>query len=156
MLALTPTPDLAPDLLANSLQRTNNVWRVALGQVLVQFSLTSFQWSLISIVRSEPGILVAQLGQDLGIGSIALTAELDTLEVLSWIERLPVPADRKVKRVFLDERVSARLPPIDEAISNLQRSVSRALSATELKSLVQLLELNIRGVHSALATHAGL
>jgi DNA-binding MarR family transcriptional regulator len=111
-----------------------------------ELGLSRAQWVLMAAVYRCEGTIQGQLAEQLGVAPISVGRLLDRMERDGWVRRVPVPGDRRARRVELTER-SRRLRP----------RLRRLAAATEREALASLRPAERRAVLASLARiHAAL
>jgi MarR family transcriptional regulator for hemolysin len=111
-----------------------------------ELGLSRAQWVLMAAVYRSEGTNQGQLAEQLGVAPISVGRMLDRMERDGWVRRVPVPGDRRARRVELTER-SRRLRP----------RLRRLAAATEREALASLRPAERRAVLASLARiHAAL
>jgi DNA-binding MarR family transcriptional regulator len=86
-------------------------------------------FGVMSILAAQPGITQQRLAEHTAIDASSMVAVIDELEAKGLAERRPHPADRRARAVYLTPTATA----------TLQRELFAGLSATEGKTLHELL-----------------
>lgn len=111
-----------------------------------ELGLSRAQWVLMAAVYRSEGTNQGQLAEQLGVAPISVGRLLDRMERDGWVRRVPVPGDRRARRVELTDR-SRRLRP----------RLRRLAAATEREALASLRPSERRAVLASLARiHAAL
>ncbi len=105
-----------------------------------ELGLSRAQWVLMAAVYRSEGTNQGQLAEQLGVAPISVGRMLDRMERDGWVRRVPVPGDRRARRVELTER-SRRLRP----------RLRRLAAATEREALASLRPAERRAVLASLA-----
>ena len=84
-----------------------------------EIGLTRAQWQVLAYLTHNQGINQAGLAEMLEIEPITLSRHIDKMEQAGWVTRRPDPNDKRVKLLFISDRVQ---PLLDE-----MRSIGRCL-----------------------------
>ncbi len=129
-----------PKLLGYTLRRAHQAsWRRyvnAIGENNIRPGL----FSLLVLVRSNPGIVQIELGTHLGVDKASIVALLDRLEHAGLIERRRCTRDRRRQGIFLTDSGSAQLDKLLPQVRSLERQLSACFTKTELEQLLGLLQ----------------
>lgn len=123
-----------------------NARRAALAviDVFVQrmepYQLKPVDFSVLSLVRHNPGITSRQLCGALGILPPNLVGMVNTLEKRELIERLPHPRDGRAMGLHLTERGDKLMRDAEKTAADLEADFASRLSAAELRTLIALLK----------------
>jgi DNA-binding MarR family transcriptional regulator len=123
-----------------------NARRAALAviDVFVQrmepYQLKPVDFSVLSLVRHNPGITSRQLCSALGILPPNLVGMVNTLEKRELIERLPHPRDGRAVGLHLTARGGKLMRDAEKTAAELERDVAARLSPAELRTLIGLLK----------------
>ena len=97
-------------------------------------------FSLLVLVRSNPGIVQIELGTHLGVDKASIVALLDRLEHAGLIERRRCTRDRRRQGIFLTDSGFAQLDKLLPQVRHLERQLAACFSKTELEQLLGLLQ----------------
>ncbi len=124
-----------------SLWRTYDRLRAYEDAVFAEWDLTAQQYNLLRLLRSEAPTPVPTLTLAVKLISRApdITRMLDRLEERGWIVRTRSVSDRRAVLVSITESGLKLLDALAEPIANSHEKQLGHLSATELKSLCDLL-----------------
>lgn len=105
------------------------------------YDLRPAQFSVLAIIRANPGLKQSRVSEALGINRANFVALLDELESRELARREPAPGDRRSNALFLTPKGEAFL---DEAFRHLQahheRRLDAALGAGDKQQLLALLD----------------
>src|SRR5271154_1630035 len=98
-----------PRLLGYNLRRANQAsWRTYVS-FIGENNIRPGLFSLLCLVRANPGIAQIELGTHLGVDKASIVALLDRLERAGLIERRRCTRDRRRQGIFLTDAGSAEL-----------------------------------------------
>ncbi len=72
-----------------------------------ELGLTRSQWYVLTVIYAHEGAPQAELADVMDMERPTLGKLLDRLEDKEWVERRPDPDDRRVKRVYLTDKVQS-------------------------------------------------
>jgi DNA-binding MarR family transcriptional regulator len=123
-----------------------NARRAALAviDVFVQrmepYQLKPVDFSVLSLVRHNPGITSRQLCGALGILPPNLVGMVNALEKRELIERHPHPRDGRAMGLHLTARGDKLMRDAEKTAADLEADFASRLSAPELRTLIALLK----------------
>ena len=98
--------------------------RKLIDRRLQPLGLTRAQWSVLAILMHRDGLSQSQLAEELEIEKTTAGRLIDHLESSGWVQRRPIPGDRRLWRVCLADQSG---PPVAE--------VQRIVLATRMEML---------------------
>ena len=135
-----PVATAAFDTLGPLIHGVAKAWREELDRRLRPLGLTRVQWqALLVISRAPRGLTQRELADRLDIGAPATVALIDRMEREGFVERAPVPGDRRrnaVRATAASRKLFAR---IEATAGALRREILSGMTARELATLHALL-----------------
>jgi DNA-binding MarR family transcriptional regulator len=129
-----------PRLLGYNLRRAHqSSWRTyvnAIGENNIRPGL----FSLLVLVRSNPGIAQIELGTHLGVDKASIVALLDRLERANLIERRRSTRDRRRQGIFLTTSGASELELMIAQVRQLERQMVSRFTKAELEQFIALLQ----------------
>lgn len=107
---------------------------------MAPFQLKPVDFSVLSLVRHNPGITSRQLCSALGILPPNLVGMVNTLEKRALIERQPHPRDGRAMGLHLTAQGEKLMRDAEKTAAELEAEVATRLSAAELRTLIGLLK----------------
>ncbi|MDR3368184.1 MarR family transcriptional regulator [Rhodoferax sp.] len=104
------------------------------------YDLRVVDFSVLSLIRHNPGITSKQLCNTLGILAPNLVSMVNTLEKRDLIRRLPHPTDGRAMGLHLTEAGETTVSKAEQTAAQLEDDATAKLSAAERKTLMQLLK----------------
>lgn len=104
------------------------------------YDLRPVDFSVISLVRHNPGVTSRQLCSALGILPPNLVGMINTLEKRGLIQRLPHPRDGRAMGLSLTPAGETLLAEAEQTASQLELDATPKLSAQERQTLLKLLQ----------------
>jgi len=106
---------------------------------LAPWGITPPRFSAMVIVSRNPGLKLTQLARIMGIARSGSVSLVDALEALGYIQRLPMPGDRRAFGLALTAKGEADLVAISEAVQAHDDRMAQALTPEERNVLRGLL-----------------
>lgn len=107
---------------------------------LKDVGLIHSQWRVLILLESNDGLTQTELADGLAMTQPSLGRLIDRLEEDGWVERRHDPKDRRVKRVFLTQKVTPFIDPLVALVDEIGDIATRGLNQTERNTLGALLE----------------
>jgi DNA-binding MarR family transcriptional regulator len=104
------------------------------------YDLRVVDFSVLSLTRHNPGITSRQLCNTLGILAPNLVSMVNTLEKRDLIRRMPHPNDGRAMGLHLTEAGEKLVSQAEITAADLELDATAKLTATERKTLMQLLK----------------
>lgn len=104
------------------------------------YSLRPVDFSVLSLIRHNPGITSRQLCATLGIQPPNLVGMVNQLQARELILRRPHPSDGRAMGLHLTAQGRALMKRAETTASELEEAATARLSATERETLMQLLQ----------------
>jgi len=129
-----------PKLLGYNIRRAQQAsWRTYVS-FIGEHRLRPGLFSLLCLVRSNPGIAQIELGTHLGVDKASIVALLDRLERAALIERQRCTRDRRRQGIFLTESGAAELDNLMNKVRRLERQMTSRFSKSELETFLGFLQ----------------
>lgn len=106
---------------------------------LAPWGITPPRFSAMVIVSRNPGLKLTQLARIMGIARSGSVSLVDALEALGYIQRLPMPGDRRAFGLALTAKGEADLVAISAAVQAHDDRMAQALTPEERSVLRGLL-----------------
>ncbi|HEX6960088.1 MAG TPA: MarR family transcriptional regulator [Ferrovibrio sp.] len=110
--------------------------------------LTPGRFSLLTLLRHNPGINQTDLSRAVGLDKSTLTPALDQLERKGLIVRERTAADRRTYALRLSERGEALLDSLDDKVRRHEQNIVAGLSSAERAALLKSLKKIARSLGS--------
>ncbi|TFY96413.1 MarR family winged helix-turn-helix transcriptional regulator [Ramlibacter rhizophilus] len=104
------------------------------------YGLRPVDFSVLSLIRHNPGITSRQLCASLGILPPNLVGLVNNLEKRELIQRQPHPRDRRAVGLHLTPAGAALTEAAEKTAAELESDAAGRLSPAELKTLIRLLK----------------
>lgn len=111
--------------------------------------LTSAQVRVVNLLLRQQGMSQVEIARILGIGTVAVSAQLDRMEKNGWVTRKPDPNDRRSKRVWLTEAGLAKKKLLSDSFAQLNDIAFANLSEAEIDALVASLRIVRKNLEQA-------
>jgi DNA-binding MarR family transcriptional regulator len=129
-----------PKLLGYNLRRAHQVsWRTYVS-FIGENKIRPGLFSLLCLVRSNPGIAQIELGTHLGVDKASIVALLDRLERAGLIERRRSTRDRRRQGISLTESGTAELEALMGQVRQLERHMASRFNKSELELFLGFLQ----------------
>jgi DNA-binding MarR family transcriptional regulator len=109
-------------------------------QRMTPFQLKPVDFSVLSLVRHNPGITSRQLCTTLGILPPNLVGMINTLEKRELIERMPHPRDGRAMGLHLTSAGEKLMRDAEKTAAELEADFASRLTSSELRTLITLLK----------------
>lgn len=120
--------------------------RKLLDRRLQPLGLTRAQWSVMAILSYRDGLSQSQLAETLEIEKPTAGRLIDHLEKSGWIERRPIPGDRRLWGVHLTERAAPLIAEVEKVVLATRSEMLSGLSSQqqqELSAALQIVKSNV-------------
>lgn len=113
--------------------------RVAFDRRGKELGLTRSQWWVLTALYAKEGMAQSELAAFMELEKATLGRLLDRLEDKGWIERRPDPVDRRIKRVYLTEKVQELMLELRGIAADIRSDAIEGLSRDELEAFIDTL-----------------
>jgi DNA-binding MarR family transcriptional regulator len=128
-----------PRLLGYNLRRANQAsWRTYVS-FIGENNIRPGLFSLMCLVRTNPGIAQIELGTHLGVDKASIVALLDRLERAGLIERRRSTRDRRRQGISLTEAGAAEFDSLMAQVRQLERHMASRFTKSELEQFLGFL-----------------
>ncbi|MEE4384504.1 MAG: MarR family winged helix-turn-helix transcriptional regulator [Pseudomonadales bacterium] len=107
---------------------------------VAHLGLTISAWQVLGELYRSEALTQTELAHAVGMAKSPLGKLLDRLEAGGWIRREADPADRRVNRVVLTDRIEPLLAPLTAVSDELTERALEGLTGSERRTLTELLE----------------
>ena len=118
-------------------------------KLMTPHNLTAAQVRVMNLLLRRQGMSQVELARILGIGTVAVSAQLDRMERDGWVVRKPDARDRRSNRVWLTPAGIAKEQALIEGFAHLNEVAFAGFSAAELDLLVDMLRRTRANLESA-------
>ena len=132
--------DLQRDSLGYAIKRAQVRTYEKLFRLLPANSLTPGRMTALSIIATQDGINQTVLAEMLGITRAGVVKVIDTLESLGFVERQPIPEDRRSHALVVTPQGYAELSRLNQLLRLHEQQIASNLSQDERDQLMSLLE----------------
>jgi DNA-binding MarR family transcriptional regulator len=102
--------------------------------------LTRAQWSVLAILSNRDGLSQSQLAEVLEIEKTTTGRLIDHVEKSGWVERRPIPGDRRLWAVYLTEQARPVIAEVERIVLNTRTEMLSGLSRQQQQELSQALQ----------------
>lgn len=129
-----------PKLLGYNVRRASQAsWRTYTG-FIGESRLRPGLFSMMCLVRSNPGIAQIELGTHLGVDKASIVALLDRLERAGLIERRRCTRDRRRQGIWLTDAGDVELDTLMPQVRKVERQMTNRFNKTELDQFLSYLQ----------------
>lgn len=108
-------------------------------KLVAPHDLTSAQVRVINLLLRQDSMSQVEIARILGIGTVAVSAQLDRMEKNGWVQRKADPQDRRSNRVWLTSAGLAKKPVLEDSFAGLNDVAFAGLSDDEVAALIETL-----------------
>lgn len=101
--------------------------------------LRPVEFTVLALIRENPGGLAGHLAKALAVTPPNITAWLDKLERRGLVRRVPSASDRRLQHLYVTERGAAICDTATQQVLEAERERFAALSPAERTLLIELL-----------------
>lgn len=112
---------------------------------MAEYGLRPVDFSILSVIRHNPGITSRQLCDALSLLPPNLVGKISALEKRGLLERRPHPLDGRALGLHLNQSGHRLMEQAERAAFELEKDAAGALTAAERKTLIRLLQKVYRG-----------
>ncbi|MCZ6641244.1 MAG: MarR family transcriptional regulator [Gammaproteobacteria bacterium] len=133
-------PDVLPQQRLTGLIHEVSLMLVRLfNRQVRKFGLTRTQWQLLYWLRQADGRTQTELAETLFMAKPPLGRVVDRLEEQGWVVRRDDANDRRVKLVYLTEKINPLIAPLEKIVDDLVNVAVAGLSAPDRQKLSDLM-----------------
>jgi len=118
------------------IRRLHQIHLALFAEECAPFGVTPVQFSIMTVVRAQPGLEQVALAQEVGVDRTTLTNVLTRLEGRGLITRAAVETDRRVKVVSLTQEGRATLIRMTDAAERAHTRTIEALAPAEREAFL--------------------
>jgi DNA-binding MarR family transcriptional regulator len=155
-LKLPATPHAAPDdlgldqsrlthLVGYAASRASIELKKAFARHMAPMQLKTVEFSILTLVASNPGVNQKQIGRTLDISAPNMAVTLDRLAERGWVKRVRSTSDRRAQQIHLTPTGCELEKRAGEIALAMEAEPLRVLSPAERALLIELLLKVARG-----------
>ncbi len=114
--------------------------RKLIDRRLQPLGLSRAQWSILAILSNQDGLSQSQISDELEIEKSTAGRLIDQVEKSGWIERRPIPGDRRLWGIHLTDRAQQLITEVESVVLNTRAEMLRGLSAQQQQHLSEMLQ----------------
>ncbi|MDG4594161.1 MAG: MarR family transcriptional regulator [Candidatus Contendobacter sp.] len=114
--------------------------RKLIDRRLQPLGLSRAQWSVLAILSNHEGLSQSQISDELEIEKSTTGRLIDQVERSGWIERRPIPGDRRLWGIHLTDRARQLIAEVESIVLNTRAEMLRGLSAEQQQTLSEMLQ----------------
>lgn len=113
--------------------------RVAFDRRGRELGLTRSQWWVLTALYAKEGVTQSELASFMELEKATLGRLLDRLEEKQWIERRPDRIDRRIKRVYLTDRVQGLMRSLRAIAAEIRNDATTGIDRDRHEAFVDTL-----------------
>lgn len=113
--------------------------RVAFDRRGRELGLTRSQWWVLTALYAKEGVTQSELAAFMELEKATLGRLLDRLEEKEWIERRPDRIDRRIKRVYLTDRVQGLMRSLRAIAADIRNDATAGIDRARLDAFIDTL-----------------
>ncbi len=121
------------------------LYRKYFNRQVREVGLTSVQWQLLSCLARNDGITQTEVADILYKGKSPIGKTLDSLESAGWIKREPGREDRRVKNIYLTDKMAT----IQDSLLDVMNGMN-SIAEAELDSVVEQVRVGLAKIRQNL------
>ncbi len=114
--------------------------RKLIDRRLQPLGLSRAQWSVLAILSNHEGVSQSQISHELEVEKSTAGRLIDQVEKSGWIERRPIPGDRRLWSIHLTPQARQLLVEVESVILHAREEMLRGLSDEQQELLTDLLQ----------------
>ena len=114
--------------------------RKLIDRRLQPLGLSRAQWSVLAILSNQEGLSQSQISDELEIEKSTTGRLIDQVERSGWIERRPIPGDRRLWGIHLTDQARQLIAEVESIVLNTRAEMLRGLSAEQQQTLSEMLQ----------------
>ena len=127
--------------------------RKLIDRRLQPLGLSRAQWSILAILFDHDGLSQSQISDELEIEKSTTGRLIDQVEKSGWIERRPIPGDRRLWGIHLTDQARRLIAEVEGVILSTRTEMLRGLSAEQQQYLSEMLQMVKVNLSAALEFH---
>lgn len=137
------------------LTETARLLRKLIDRRLQPVGLTRAQWAILAALANRDGMSQSELADELEIEKSTAGRLIDHVQAGGWIERRPIPGDRRLWGVFLTPKARPLIEHVETIILETRAEMLNGLSADERGQIARWLRLVKGNLSAAIGTDPG-
>jgi MarR family transcriptional regulator, transcriptional regulator for hemolysin len=114
-------------------------WRAELDRRLAHLGLSQARWLvLLHVARMQEPPTQRELAQSVGVEGPTLARLLDSLEKQGFVKRLPVPEDRRAKKIVLTDEVQPLIQQIEAISAQMHHDLLSGIDESDLQTCLKV------------------
>jgi DNA-binding MarR family transcriptional regulator len=114
--------------------------RKLIDRRLQPLGLSRAQWSILAILSNHDGLSQSQISDELEIEKSTAGRLIDQVEKSGWIERRPIPGDRRLWGIHLTDQAQPLITEVESIILKIRAEMLRGLSIEQQQALSGMLQ----------------
>jgi DNA-binding MarR family transcriptional regulator len=108
-------------------------------ELFAEVDIRPVQYSILTVLESNPGLSQKQLAATLGIKKTNLVGLIDELEARGLARRRPTETDRRSHALYLTPKGTVLISQLHRLDASLNQRISRMMTAEERRRLCEIL-----------------
>jgi DNA-binding MarR family transcriptional regulator len=108
-------------------------------ELFAEADIRPVQYSILTVIESNPGLSQKQLAAALGIKKTNLVGLIDELEARGLARRKPTESDRRSHALYLTRKGTVLIARLHRLDASLNQRIARMMSAEERRRLCEIL-----------------
>jgi len=126
------------------------LYRRFFNRQVKDMGLTAAQWEVLSYIYRRQGLTQTELAHLLATGKSPLGKKLDALEAKGMVERQSDEKDRRVKRIYMTNKLEPLEEELREVVDNMVLLAAEGISNPDLDQIRTWLRVMISNLTTAL------
>lgn len=114
--------------------------RSAFDRCARPLNVTRSQWWVLAYLSRKDGMTQSQLAEELDLGKVAIGGLIDRLEKSGLVRREADESDRRVNRIFLEDKSKQLITKMRKVSHQLNKQILAGLSDGELEAAATSLD----------------
>lgn len=114
--------------------------RKLIDRRLQPLGLTRAQWSVLAILSRRDGLSQSQVADELEIEKTTAGRLIDHLESSGWVQRRPIPGDRRLWGVFLTDQAGPLVAEVERIVFDTRMEMLRGFTPDQQRQLSEALQ----------------
>jgi MarR family transcriptional regulator, transcriptional regulator for hemolysin len=130
-----------PFRLGSLIHDVSRLRRTVVDKALRPLGVTRSQWWVLSNLSRHhgEGMMQTELSKAMDIGKVTLGGLIDRLEAGGYVERRPLPGDRRAKRVIMTNKGAKLLGQIQKVARVVNAEIMTGISSSEVSRVETIL-----------------
>ncbi len=132
------------------IRRAHQLSTAIFAEECAAYDLTPVQFAALEAIEGSPDVDATRLSSLIAFDRSTIGDVLERLEAKGWVQRVPSPNDRRVKRVRLTPEGRRLLQDVHPAVRRVQERLLAPLAPRDRATMLRLLT-QLASVHSEIS-----